>query len=579
MSCSNLLFRDLPYTVEVNAGSLVQKIVGLFKVISRLDYFIPQAKATAPLANKPRLTITDDGQDKYPSGLFHIGLMKDFPDVGKSLQRCPEPAIDAFKEGPHLIAWLSQYGIGNVFLKKAVQTKVYPFYELVEIDELGASTPPRPTTCDDGLVLDFRDLEEYEYKEDYEPYGGIAFCTVDESKNLKLAWLVTPRSTRQILPQEKTQAFRRAESMIVSSLYFSVIAGKHLSNIHMTYNLLEVAAHNSFDVKLNENRASGSGVAYNGHPLRLYLYIHLFSHGLAEEMTTEHLVQEGAVFSQVFALKYDSLCNYLTREYTNFTYASDENFEYREKIMEPLKKVTAERYGPPVSSAVEWEKDYFDIFSIYADGMAKTIYFSDHEVREDAALQSFYKALACVLNKMPERYEKFQSVKGVARFMADTTQHLVVRHQFYGTTAVSAAMDPRLGSTQTPKDGGPPAVDEYRSLAMVALATAYANFVHIIADPNENPDSMEQRPLEDIFDDATPVSTKRGHNRQDLVSGMKKAWNVMQESLKTLNDKWINDTHHTYKTRERVSPSNWKTDINYMYCRPLPEDLHTGPGY
>jgi hypothetical protein len=272
------------------------------------------------------------------------------------------------------------------------------------------------------------------------------------------------------------------------------------------------------------------------------------------------------------------LCNYLTREYTNFTYASDEDFEYREKIMKPLEKATHEKYGPPVSSAVEWEKEYHDIFMKYADRMAKAIYVSDYEVQEDAALQGFYQTLECVFNKMPKRYEEFKSVKGVTRFMADTTQHLVVRHQFYGTTAVSAAMDPRIGSTQTPKDGGPPAVDEWRSLSMVALATAHSNFVHIITDPDENPDSLEQRPLEDIFEDATPVSKDRGHTK-DLVSGMKNAWNGMQEDLKRLNDKWIDDTHHHYKNRERVSPSNWKSDYNYMYCRPLPEDLHTGPGY
>jgi hypothetical protein len=113
---------------------------------------------------------------------------------------------------------------------------------------------------------------------------------------------------------------------------------------------------------------------------------------------------------------------------------------------------------------------------------------------------------------------------------------------------------------------------------MVALAAVYVNFVHIITDPDENPDSLDQRPLDDIFEDATPVCNKRGH-KQDLVSGMKRALNVMQEALMKLNGKWIDDTHHHDKKREGVSPSNWKADINYMYCRPLPEGLHTGPGY
>jgi len=352
----------------------------------------------------------------------------------------------------------------------------------------------------------------------------------------------------------------------------------------MTYNLLEVAAHNSFDVELNKYGPSGSE-SFNAHPVRLYLYIHLFSHGLAEEETTEHLVQRGAVFSQIFAMKYESLVDYLSRQYNDFVYASDEDFAYRKAIMGPLQGkdgdlTSSDGFGmPPFSSGLDWELDYFRIFERYANSMATSIYGTDDaNVQNDAALQGFYKSLERVFNKMPERYHQFQTIQGVARFMADTTHHLVVRHQFYGTTAVAAAMDPRVGSTQVPKDGGPPAVDEWRSLAYIGLATAYANFVHLIEDPDENPDSLQQRPLQDIFEDATPV--RDGESTKGLVHNMKAAWNRMQHDLIAMNDEWIEtDVHHKYGIERRVSPTNWKTDVNYMYCRPLPQDLHTGPGY
>jgi len=208
-------FRSLPQTITANAGSMVQKIVGLFKIISRLDYFIPQADVDAPLETKPRMSITDDGQDKYPSGLFNLGLMKDFPEMGKNLQQCPQPAIDAFREG-QLLAWLCQYGIGNAFLKKGVETSEYPFFKLVDPKDDASG-------CEQsGLVLDFRDLEAYQYKEDYEPYGGVAFFSVNCSctvKEMKLSWVVTPRTKSKIMVKEKNQAFRRPESMILASLF------------------------------------------------------------------------------------------------------------------------------------------------------------------------------------------------------------------------------------------------------------------------------------------------------------------------------------------------------------------------
>jgi hypothetical protein len=215
-----------------------------------MDYFIPQANVNTPLKYKPRMAVTDDGQEKYPSGLFSLGIMGAFPEMGKKLQRASEPVIDSFKDG-ELLAWLSQFGIGNSFLKKAVEVEEYPYYQLVDIKEI------LKEHVKSGLVLDFRDLEAYEYKEDYEPYGGVAFFVTDAKKNLKVEWLVTPMTTKKTLPQEKNQAFRRAEAMLISSLYFSVIAGKHLAEIHMTYNLLEVAAHNAFDVKLNQHGLGG----------------------------------------------------------------------------------------------------------------------------------------------------------------------------------------------------------------------------------------------------------------------------------------------------------------------------------
>ena len=111
----------------------MQTVTALFHIISRMDLIIPQANINTPIKNKPRLAVTDDGQEHYPSALFSmsdwmpfgIGL-KDFPAMGRHLQKCPENMIDAYKQG-EILSFLCQYGIGNVFLKKAVETDTYPF--------------------------------------------------------------------------------------------------------------------------------------------------------------------------------------------------------------------------------------------------------------------------------------------------------------------------------------------------------------------------------------------------------------------------------------------------------------------
>jgi hypothetical protein len=137
-------------------------------------------------------------------------------------------------------------------------------------------------------------------------------------------------------------------------------------------------------------------------------------------LTTKHLVEKGAVFNQIFAMKYESLCSCLSREYNDFEYADDENFEIRKIIIQPLfkKRVTDKdglAHSVPFSSGLEWEMEYFDIFEKYAKRMTDAIYGKTEEVREtdrdeikkgkkaaeklvdekvlkDEALQGFYKA-------------------------------------------------------------------------------------------------------------------------------------------------------------------------------------------
>lgn len=145
--------------------------------------------------------------------------------MGKKLQRAPQPAVDSFKEG-QMLSYLCQWGIGNTFLKLADETDSYPYYKLRDEPGSNGSTA--------GFVLDFRQLEEFENKDDYEPYGGVAFFALGENKCLHLKWVIAPRARIKISVDKKSGTFRRAEAMILSSLYFSVVAGKHLAEIHMT---------------------------------------------------------------------------------------------------------------------------------------------------------------------------------------------------------------------------------------------------------------------------------------------------------------------------------------------------------
>ncbi|KAL7557954.1 hypothetical protein ACA910_020323 [Epithemia clementina (nom. ined.)] len=554
----------LPQTVQKNTGpALLQKITNLFDLFAILDRFLPQADIHTPLKQKERLAITEEGQERYPSDFFSLSL--DFfslpnlhvPSNVKQLQPAPLPAIESYKVGQYL-AYLCQFGVGNSYLQPADETDTFPFF-----------TQESQSKDSDGFVVDFQYMEDYEVKEDYERYGGIAFFVINDKKNLELKWVVAPgahRAKRSVAKDDAT--FRRAESIIVSTLYFAVVAGKHLTELHMTYNLLEVANINMFDVALNPEGTEH----FKGHPLRIVLYMHLFSHALAEELTTEHLVQIGSVFPQIFALKDTALTNYLTNTYREFKYASDEDFEHRGRVNSKMSGTTVEEGGVerqlPFANQLEWEREYYDIFKGYASETMKAVYQEDDtNVVGDQALQNYYKVLEEYFHGMPDRYQKFQTFAGLVTFVADTIHHLVIRHQFYGTTGTVMAFDPRIGCTQTPKDLGPQGVDEWRSLVFVGMATAHANYVPLLNDDHS---------LEDIFDDATSVPLENGQALSDgeLAEKLKGAWKKMQDAVQRLQTDWA-----MADSGQGTERDNFANDYNYMYFRPLPQDCRLGPGF
>jgi len=319
--------------------------------------------------------------------------------------------------------------------------------------------------------------------------------------------------------------------MILASMYFQVISGKHLAEIHMTYNLLEVVFHNAFDAQDQFD-----------HPFRTFMYLHLFSHELAEELTTEHLVQEGAVFNQIFATTHNSLINHLNDTYTSFEYGEDENFEERLAIMKMDNGKTLPK------ACINWEMEYVAIWRKYTDALMDIIYKNDEEVQNDKYLQDVHRGLKEVIFRdLPARYDNFQTKAGVSRWASDTIHHLVVRHQVYGTTGINAAMDPRISTTQVPKDQGTQGVDEWRSLVCVGLATACARFTLLVGEDGETYTYLLDGVSEEYKDP------------------MAKVFVQLQEDLLALDRLWTSDNIHM--------------EYNYNYFRAVPSDLRTGPGY
>ncbi len=119
--------------------------------------------------------------------------------------------------------------------------------------------------------------------------------------------------------------------------------------------------------------------------------------------------------------------------------------------------------------------------------------------------------------------------------------HLIIRHEVYGTTGVRLALDPRINKVQVPKDGGTYAVDEWRSLACIAMATSRVRYTLLMPD------------FTNTFNDLKNETDRRK---------FRQAHTQMKNELRALETEFTSDGID-----------------NYENLRPLPSELDIGAGY
>lgn len=505
---------DEALTLKVHAfGFLTQLVKIAFGAASFINKVFPIANLDVPLSQKPRMEPWSDGSHYWPKQFLkriylpRLGWFSIESGVrGPGFQPTPNTAIDAYHRG-QLLAYLVEYGIAGTFVEPVTRN--------------GKA----------ALMMELRFFEKYETKPDYESYGGAAFFEIDDaSRCLKLTHVRAPHSDVEIAVDPADAVFRHVENMVLATVYFYVVSGKHLVEIHMGLNLIEIALFNSFDAKREWF-----------HPVRLALYPHLFAHELAEELTTQNLLEDKAVFPQIFATKNSSLMRHLNDRFGEYTLAQDEDFEHRERVLlHGREGETLEQVLPRCS--LIWEKRYAAIWIAYATTLVEAAFGNDADVAADECVQVLNANLDAMFRQpLPDRFDDLKTRTGLARFIADTMHHLIIRHEVYGTSGVRLALDPRINKVQVPKDGGTYGVDEWRSLACVAMATSRVRYTKLMTD------------FTNVFEDLRDPELRRKYIN---------AHNQMKSQLQALESEFRSDGVESYDT-----------------LRLLPSELDIGAGY
>jgi hypothetical protein len=255
--------------------------------------------------------------------------------------------------------------------------------------------------------------------------------------------------------------------------------------------------HNSFDISEHKEI----------HPFRAIMQLHFPNHIMVQELTTAHLIDEFAVFNQIFAFTHEGMSRCINDCLDTYEFTRDCNWEYRAQIKD-----------------LGWEERYIDIFNDYTKQMCDAIWADEDALHHDEEFQTFIKVIDETLpNGIPARYNKLHSIKDVAFFMASVIHVVTVRHEIYGTTVVNYQLDHRYGGiTQVIDDGSTCAKEDYLSLILIAVATSRKIFIKFQHYPE----------FEKLM---AVVADKK--LRDQLIAHFK----VMQGKLNDLDDEWKKD--------------------------------------
>jgi len=333
-----------------------------------------------------------------------------------------------------------------------------------------------------------------------------------------------------------------------------VVVGYHAGGIHVMMNLLAIALHNGFDVN--------DGDFF--HPWRTAMHLHFYNHTVVNDSTTGHLLENTAIFAQIFPWTVRGLYEFIQTVVRDFDYLSDADLETRKAVTNGVM---------PEQSTLVWESKYKQIFLNYAEKVSDLCWKTDTDLAKDAQMQRFIRNLSSNIPKgLPARLRSggqvaFTSKAQVAEFMASAIFVVTVRHEVYGTLFGNWAYEPYIMQSQLPLDFGPPAVNDFQAMVGIAMATSRkpAPKLMIRADPMpgekttvglpKNEQGVGMRDFKYFLRDLPPEED----------ASLKQAFDYLQGALNAL---YVD-----------MAGNRDKREVGAWFLQVSPEMLETGAGY
>jgi len=295
------------------------------------------------------------------------------------------------------------------------------------------------------------------------------------------------------------------------------------------------------------------------------MHLHFFNHIVVNDSTTGHLLENTAIFVQIFPWTIRGLYQFLEAVVRNYDYMSDADLETRKAVTDGIM---------PEQSTLTWESKYKAIYVNYATQIADVTWKTDEDVAKDKQMQQFLKNLNVNIPKgVPARLRSRDGTVAVtskaqaAEIMASAIFVVTCRHEVYGTLFGNWAYEPYIMQSQLPLDFGPPAVNDYQAMVGIAMATSRkpATKLMIREDPMPGEKTTVGLPRNEHGVGMRNFKYFIRNLPTEESEGLGRAFDYMQTAL---NGLYVDMAGN----REKREMANW-------FLQVTPEMLETGAGY
>lgn len=371
---------------------------------------------------------------------------------------------------------------------------------------------------DDFYEWDFRDLDEYEYREGLYKLGcRILFVADRATRTVKPIRIKSELGVSK--PGDATWEFAKKLALCAATNHLSLV--RHFNGIH-----LASAAHLAIATRNH---------LYPDHVLCRLLWPYIYHTQLSNQVVTRAQMVEGGDFDSIFSFTQQGICSLFSATYR----------EYKFTVNDPEEDARRRNIQKPCPFDTPTQDDFQEIHNLFRRHAEKylNIYYTDTILQKDAAVLNWLDTLNHAENGIPNGLPVTRSnvtIANLSGLLASFMYLVTVQHEICGSFVWNYQLWAHKQPPRLYRNGQRLPLDVYQRLINANFNLNVPRTPLMWKEPEDNWSYL--------------ASEQCGQQ-----SEAKKVWRELQDELATLEKEWrARDPWYVW----RVYPSMLEVNIN-----------------